>query len=300
MRAGVLLLGLVLAACPSAGTKQEGGGSQGSQDEPASPARPALPQSEAEFLDLLAPVPTESGAVRIRYSMTGPGGLAGELTVVQKAGGWRREDWSVSSSEAGTKTSGTTLITPDLIWVNSDDLPGKIRDNYLRGLAIAWLKLDPQSRDKAAESLLAWRAELEKSREEHPGDVEVIHGVQCLRMRIAAQNLCMWEETGLLLRYQGGAFELAVLAVELAPAIDDATFELPALAQLAERIPPEPSDPDGQIAALVRGDFAPVAGVLAPGLRVPGFVDADGPEEAEPPPEQPPPEQPPPAQPPPN
>lgn len=238
--------------------------------------RPKLPSTEAEFLELLAPVPTASGALRIRYVMAGPGGLWGELTLTQKSGGWRREDWKLRASEDSVEVSGTTIITPTQIWTSVGDEPGELTVNPLGGLAAAWAEREPAEREKAVEGLLAWRAELEKSRAEHPGDSETIQGIRCLRLRIAAQNLCMWEEAGLFLRYQGSAFEIEATTLERDPQIAGDTFELPARAKQAKRVEAVGGDHRGQVDALIRGDHAPIATLLAPGLRMPEFVEQAG------------------------
>ena len=49
----------------------------------------------------------------------------------------------------------------------------------------------------------------------------------CLQTRIAAQNICLWEETGLMLRYEGSAFRIEAVNIDRAPKLAPDTFTLP-------------------------------------------------------------------------
>jgi hypothetical protein len=66
-------------------------------------------------------------------------------------------------------------------------------------------------------------------------------GVACLQTRVAAQNVCMWEETGLLLRYEGSAFRIEAFSIDRAPQLQPDMFALPSEAQGAVPTAAEPA-----------------------------------------------------------
>jgi hypothetical protein len=262
----VLALGVVLLGCPSETPRDEKQNSDVAPESVETP-KPKSPTDEAGVLELLAPMP--EGAVELRHAITGPGGLAGELVIVQKSGGWRSERWTMTSGEGQLAVEGRTIATPRLLWTGTGAEPGEKVDLHLGAIADAWLALPPERRDAAATNLAQWRAELEKSRLEQPGEGETIAGVRCVKMRIAAQNLCLWEETGLLLRYEGAAFELVATKVTTNPTIAKDAFELPAQAKDAKQVAVEPIDAKALVEGLADGKVGPIAAVLAPGMRLP-------------------------------
>lgn len=268
MRRSVVSLAVLLLGCPAGEDGAEDVASKGAPEQIEAPAKPISPSDEAGVLALLAPMP--GGTVELTYRITGPGGLAGELVIIQKAGGWRSERWTMTSGEGQLDVAGRTIVTPRLLWTATGEQPGERIDLHLGALADAWLALPPERRDAAAGNLVAWRDELAKSRLEQPGEGETIEGIRCVKMRIAAQNLCLWEETGLLMRYEGAAFELVVTKLTRNPTIAKDAFELPAQAKDAKQVLVEAIDEKALIEGLADGKVGPVAALLAPGQRLPG------------------------------
>ncbi|MFV8751159.1 hypothetical protein ACNOYE_11495 [Nannocystaceae bacterium ST9] len=287
MRRLVISLAVVLLGCPS--TSSTGDQSEAAEPEireyvpplPETPAKPTSPADEVGVLALLAPVPvaqhpeSPNGSIELRYQITGPGGLTGELVVIQKAGGWRSERWTMTGGEGQLAVAGQTIATPRKLWTATGDQPGEITSVQLGALADAWLALTPARRDLALEHLRAWRNDLAKSRLEQPGESETIQGIRCIKMRIAAQNLCMWEEAGLLMRYEGAAFELLVTAVTLNPTIPADAFELPKRAEAAKVIESEAVDAKALIEGLADGKVGPVAALLGSGARMPVLAKSE-------------------------
>jgi len=270
----VVAAALVLLACPSEPSDKVEAKSGAS--EPSTTTSKS-PSDEAGVLALLAPMPigdapeSPDNAIELRYTITGPGGLAGEWVVLQKAGGWRSEAWTMKSNDA-LEVSGRTIATPRTLWTSSGEQPGEQTTIQLGALADAWLALPSERRDAALLHLREWRDELAKSRLEQPGEGETIAGVRCVKMRIAAQNLCLWEEAGVLMRYEGAAFELQVSALDRNPSIPADAFELPARAKDATPIAAEPIDAKALVEGLAEGKVAPIAALLAPGLRLPALT----------------------------
>jgi hypothetical protein len=262
VRRSVLVLAVVLLGCPSGQERADAG----TAEQTEAPPKPTSPSDEAGVLALLAPMP--EGAVQISYDITGPGGLAGELVIVQKAGGWRSERWTMTTADNQLAAEGRTIATPRMLWTATGVQPGERMDLHLGAIADAWLALPPERRDAAAANLAQWRAELEKSRLEQPGEGETIEGIRCVKMRIAAQNLCLWEETGLLLRYEGAAFQLVAMKITTNPSIAKDAFELPPQAKDAKQVAVEPIDATALVEGLADGKIGPIGAVLAPGMRL--------------------------------
>lgn len=254
MRRALGLLVVSLLGCPG---KQADPGEVEGAGKPTVSAESKRPDDEASVLAELAPMP--DGPVELRYRITGPGGLVGELVVLQKPGGWRSERWTMTTGEGQLEVSGRTIATPRVLWSATGEQPGEQSEARLGALADAWLALPVERQDAALTHLRAWRAELAKSRLEAPGEVETIQGIGCVKMRIAAQNLCLWEAPGLLMRYEGAAFELLVTSVTRNPSVPDGEFELPAQAKDAKRVPVEPIDAKALIEGLADGKVGPLA-----------------------------------------
>lgn len=269
----------MLLGCPSAEQRADTGAAEKAPEQVENPgqfenppeAEVASSSDDADVLALLAPLP--AGPFELRYRITGPGGLTGELVVIQKAGGWRSERWTMTS-DGQLAIEGRTIATPRMLWTAVGEQPGETTALHLGALADAWLALPPERRDAAAANLTEWRAELAKSRLEQPGEGETIEGVRCVKMRIAAQNLCLWEETGLLMRYEGAAFELVVTKVTRDPAIAKDAFELPAISKDAKQVPVEGIDAKALVEGLADGKVGPIAALLAPGLRLPELAES--------------------------
>ncbi len=269
-----LLVALLLLGCSSEPAGPQTADSSEAQLGIASSS--PSPSDEAGVLALLAPVvatirpsdpEAETQAIELRYEITGPGGLVGELVTLHAAGGWRSERWTMTGGEGQLEVQGQTIATPRMRWTaTGEQQPGERMEVHLGALADAWLALSSERRDAAFANLQAWRAELAKSRIEQPGETETIQGVRCVKMRIATQNLCLWEEAGLLMRYEGAAFELLVTSVTRNPTIPSGAFELPPRAKAATVAPVEPIDAPALIEGLADGKVGPVAALVGPGM----------------------------------
>jgi hypothetical protein len=265
----VLLAILAAAACGGGGSDARGG----AENAKASAAPDPAPSTEAEFLQALAPLP--GAGVRVVYDVDGPGSLDGTLEILARPGGFRRENWALtrpSTDGAVRQVRGSTIQTPSASWSGIEGEAGTKTASPLEGLARAYLALEPASRAAAAENLRRWHADLRQARTEHPGDVREIAGTGCLQMRVAAQDLCLWEEAGLALEYRGAEFTVVATRIELDTAIEDGAFALPERAAQARTVALPAAfdlDPEAGMRALVAGDYGPLAAVLTPGLRMP-------------------------------
>jgi hypothetical protein len=274
-RAGLVVLVSVLA-CRPAQPEDERGDAPAQVDAAGSTSseRPG-PSDEAGVLALLAPLPvtddpeSPSAALELRYRISGPDNLEGELVAQHKAGGYRSERWTMRG-DAGLELSGRTIATPHVQWTAVGEQAGERRERPLAALATAYLALAPERRAAALANLRAWRAELAKSRAEQPGEGETLVGERCVTMRIAAQDLCLWEETGLLLRYEGAAFSLVVTAIDRQPTLPADAFELPAIAADAKRVDTPKLDAAALIEGLADAKVAPLVEQLA-GVQLPGI-----------------------------
>ncbi len=285
MRAGLLVLASVLACRPASendegGEPRDGGAEAGNTSGGSALAseRPG-PSDEAGVLALLAPLPvaddpeSPAATLELRYRISGPDNLAGELVALHKAGGYRSERWTMHG-DAGLELAGRTIATPSVQWTTVGEQAGERRERPLAALANAYLALAPERRAAALANLRAWRAELAKSRVEQPGEGETLEGERCVTMRIAAQDLCLWEETGLLLRYEGAAFSLVVTAIERGPTLPADAFVLPAIAADAKRVEAPKVDAAALIEGLADGKVAPLVEQLA-GVQMPVLAAPD-------------------------
>lgn len=285
MRAGLLVLASVLACRPASendegGEPRDGGAEAGNTSGGSALAseRPG-PSDEAGVLALLAPLPvaddpeSPAATLELRYRISGPDNLAGELVALHKAGGYRSERWTMHG-DAGLELAGRTIATPSVQWTTVGEQAGERRERPLAALANAYLALAPERRAAALANLRAWRAELAKSRVEQPGEGETLEGERCVTMRIAAQDLCLWEETGLLLRYEGAAFSLVVTAIERGPTLPADAFVLPAIAVDAKRLETPKVDAAALIEGLADGKVAPLVEQLA-GVQMPALAGPD-------------------------
>lgn len=260
------------------------------KDEPKpKPSSTTLPEVERApdtsdaFLARLVPLP-DGEPVVIVYDVKGPGGLVGSLELMARPGGWRRENWTLERPNVegnATRLRGSTIQTPGRMWSAMEGKPETAvwAESPLADLGEAYLALDPESRARAVESLDRWHADLAAARAEHPGDTREVAGTPCLQLEIAAQSLCLWERTGLPLRYVGSQFTVEAVRVEATARVTDATFAIDEAAlteaqkvELPERFR---LDSERSLKALVDGDYAALSLVLTPGLRLP-LPDADG------------------------
>jgi hypothetical protein len=225
------------------------------------------PETAQAFVAELSPLPTD--ALLVVYDINGPGGMTGTLEVMLAAGARRRENWSLSVWVDGSpvELTGSTVQTADAIAVEGP--AGRSVDRVPLGdLARAYLAADAQTQQRAVASLRALHARLGAPDE---GTREEILGVACRPMRVASQDLCMWDATGLPLRYQGDAFELRAVRIDLDPQLGEHAFSI------EEALPPatEGWDAAAALRALAAGSYGELGPWLHPGLRLPtGDVSA--------------------------
>lgn len=268
-RAGILLALVLASGCKGNDAPQ----SDGTTEQQPQPL--AMPTTDAAFLAELAPLPDGAEAIEVRYRISGSG-LGGEMVVIVGAGGKRHEHWQLHAGvgETELRTAGSRIVDADHMWTAIDGKPGQLRVNHLGALARAWLALDEAARAKVVESIRTWHRMLAEQRAADPGTRGEVLGVPCLQTRIAAQNVCMWEEAGLLLRYEGSAFTIEATQIDRAPKLDAQTFALPAEAKTATADAGTPPNFEQVLAEIADGSYGSVSAlVLAnealPALHVP-------------------------------
>lgn len=251
----------------------------------AVPTKPSAPGTRDGFLAELAPLPHPT--LVIVYRVDGPAEISGTLELMVKRGGYRRENWTVEIPVPGgppQSRQGTTIQAPDFVYAQTPGKGGTVSlvASPVGALADGYLALEPPRREKVIGALRKWHGDLASARTEHPGETREILGHRCLWTRVAAQSVCIWEQAGLPLRYEGDAFTVEAVRIETKPNLAENAFAVPP--ELADRKPgPVPDgaelDPVEALAALEAGNYAPLALALAPGFRLPtgllsGQVDA--------------------------
>jgi hypothetical protein len=225
-----------------------------------------LPASEAEFLAELVPLPDGAAAIEVQYQISGSA-LTGDMTLTLAAGGNRREQWQLTAGapDSGLGTKGLRIVTADQVWIANESAPGELSVSHLGALARAYMRLPEPSRASIIESIRAWHRMLAEQRErDESARVEVL-GVTCLQTRIAAQNVCMWEETGLLLRYEGSAFRIEATKIDRAPQLSPDTFTLPPEAKMAVPSAAAEQDYTKILQDIAAGSYGSVSGLLFAG-----------------------------------
>lgn len=280
-RALVAGLCLALSACGASPAADESQGADKGEagaatatnttTSPPTSKRP-IPNDAAAFLARLAPVP--EGAVRIRYTLRGPGGSEGELDVVMRSGLQRAERWSLRMPKPGAESltvGGASTMTPAHMWAGERGAPGERYPLPFEAIAERYVQADAAQRAGWIAQIDAWHAALAGARRDAPGDRDEVAGISCLKMQMAGQDLCLWEETGLPLRHRGAAFELEAQRVEVGAALSDADFEAPPAAAQAKTVaaPATPVNAENFFELLERQDSAALSLVLTPGLRLP-------------------------------
>jgi len=229
-------------------------------------ATPA-PDTREGFLAVLAPLPSD--AVRVTYDVEGPGGLSGELEILLLAGGRRREAWVLElplRDGATHRIESSAVQTEDYAWVGSGgDL--EIERSPLGALADAYLGLPQSERRVIVDSLDSFRSRIASARKSVAAPDREILGVPCLSTRLAAQDLCVWEETGLPLDYRGNAFSLRAREVVMDAPIPPDAFLVSA--EVKREAPGPDLDPHESLRRLARQDYAELGPLLHPGLRLP-------------------------------
>lgn len=264
MRPHVVALAVLAAACdaPASELAIE-------TEASAAPIAEALPIPDTRegFLRELAPLPSD--AVQVSYEVEGPGGLSGTLEVLLQPGGLRREHWILDLPVPGGESEsieGESIQTSDFAWTGAPSRWTVERAPF-GALADGYLGLAAEDRRAVIDSIRSFRDRLADARREHPGNAEEILGVSCLAVRLAAQELCVWEETGLPLRYAGNAFTLRALAIDLDPAIDAEAFAVPS--DVEHAAPAPDLDPQASLQRLAERNYAELGPLLHPGLRLP-------------------------------
>ncbi|MCA9652745.1 MAG: hypothetical protein H6712_30710 [Myxococcales bacterium] len=227
------------------------------------PADAPLPADREAILRELAPLP--SASLLVVYEVEGPGGLSGSLEVLARPGGLRRENWTLQvplGAEGERRLAGSTIQTPEGIWVEGSP-PESITPSPLGALADAYLELEPESRRAFVERIRALQATLAEAREHDEGPTEQILGVPCHVTRVAAIEMCLWEATGLPLRYEGEGLRLRALNVDANASLGDGAFALPFVPPAS----PPGFDAPASLRRFVEGELAELAPLLHPGLR---------------------------------
>jgi hypothetical protein len=228
-----------------------------------------IPADRDGVLHELAPLPAPS--IVVVYDVTGPAGLVGTLEVLAAPGGRRRENWTLRLPVDGSDHDlrGSKVRTPDAVWQSPDGTAGRLVPARLGAIADAIVDLDPATRTKVIELVRQWRGELDDARREHPGSVETIAGVECVRVPVGTGEVCTWEATGLPLRYVGpSSFAIVARHIDRESVLGASAFDIPLG---AERLAAPPFDVLDRVAAVARGDRSAIADlVLADEL--PGLV----------------------------
>lgn len=226
-----------------------------------------VPGSREGFLHVLAPMPSEGLAVS--YVVSGPAGLSGSLEILVAPGGRRREAWSLELPMPDGESywiEESAVQTEDYVWTGSGD-GLEVQRAPLGAIADAYLRLPHAERKRVVESLDAFRRRIVDARVEHPGPQREVLGVPCLATRLAAQELCVWEETGLPLEYRGNAFSLELQSIDEQADVPEEAFAVP---KAVERAAPSVDlDPEQSLRRLARRDYAELGPLLHAGLRLP-------------------------------
>jgi hypothetical protein len=174
-----------------------------------------------------------------------------------RAGGYKREQWELRTiGNESLRSAGLAITTPEQTWHANEGQAGELRPNMLTGLARAWAARDELERAAVVKAVRDWHALLQARRAEVPGDQGQILGVACLQTRVAAQNLCMWEEVGLFLRYEGSAFTIEATHIDRAPEVPADAFVLPPESRNAARIEVPTIDFGAALDESIHGNFA--------------------------------------------
>jgi len=231
-----------------------------------SPAAPeALPRDRQAMLAALAPLPTD--ALLVVYAIEGPAGIEGTLEVLARPGGHRRENWTIEvplGDEGTRRLAGSTIQTPDGVWIEGRE-PSTLAPSPLGALADAALALDDDQRRTVLDQLARHRATLASARADEPPPSARVLDVPCHVTRVATIEMCMWEATGLPLRYESDALRLRAVNIDLDASIGEHAFDLPFEAPRAR---PEFDAPQA-LRRLLEGDLSALAPYLHPGLRLP-------------------------------
>jgi len=225
------------------------------------------PQDREAILRELAPLPTDT--LLVVYEVEGPGGLTGTLEVLARPGGFRRENWTLSvplGAEGERRLAGSTIQTPDGVWAEGDP-PEAWTPSPLGAVADAYLALDEPTQQAAVHQLRQLRTTLADARAAEPSPDERILDMSCHVTRVATIEMCLWEATGLPLRYESEGLRLRALNIDTRVSIGEHAFDVPFVP-----VPPLDFDAKAAVTALAEGDLGDLAPLLHPGLRLPQAV----------------------------
>ncbi len=263
-------LGLMLAACDDAQPSSE---SRAAMVERLADVLPVviaadapLPKDREEILRELAPLPAET--LLIVYRVEGPGGMQGSLEVLARPGGLRRENWTLTvplGPEGERRIAGSTIQTPDAIWVEGQDASRMTR-SPVGALADAYLELDESGRRAVVDQLRTLGSTLADARQHDDTTPDTVLDIPCHATRVASTTMCIWEATGLPLRYTSDGLRLVAVNVDTQATFGEHAFDLPAPPDTTD---PMPFDARAALRRLVNGELGEVAPLLHPGLRLP-------------------------------
>lgn len=229
--------------------------------------RPApLPEDREAMLRALAPLPSD--ALLVVYELEGPAGIGGNFEVLARPGGYRRENWTIHvplGEQEERRLTGSTIQTPDGVWIEGRGAE-TFSPSPLGALADAALALDEPARRQVLAQLRTRRTTLAEARAEDGADPEQILDVPCHVTRVATIEMCLWEATGLPLRYESDGLRLQAVNIDDDASIGEHAFDLP--------FTPEGAGPAGfdahqALGRLAEGDLAELSPYLHPGLRLP-------------------------------
>ncbi len=216
--------------------------------------------------------PMPGGAVTVEYAVTGPGGMAGTMTVTAAAGARRAEQWSLSMPMPGAEAveiRGASIQTPAQSWTDAAEGSAELVALPLGRVGQRFFSLDVDTQHAIVDHVRTWHTEVLQGRQAHPGTMDAVAGRPCLRSQTAGQSLCVWEQTGLPLEYRSEAFTLVATEVLEGVLVDETTFEIPGGAQRkADAL--EAFDVKKSLEKLAAGDLAELPGLLQPRLRLTG------------------------------
>jgi hypothetical protein len=226
-----------------------------------------LPKTREAFLAELLPMPADT--IVVVYDVAGPAGLVGTLEVLARPGGYRRDNWRLQLPvpDAGpVQIAGSTVQTPDERYRDSGPDGATVDTVVLGALADAYVEAAPNVRAAVVESIRNWHDALRVGRADHRGELDRIARVTCVQTRVVQSRLCLWEEAGLPLAYEGSVFSVRAKHVERDAQLGGNAFEIP---QAAEARSDAAFDPRRTLEALAAGDVAALAVLTQPGLQLP-------------------------------
>jgi len=228
---------------------------------------PASPQA---LFEEFAPMP--GGAVTIEYTVSGPGGMSGTMSVTAAQGARRAEHWSLSMPMPGAQAieiRGASIQTPALSWTDAAEGSAELVALPLGRVGEGFFLLDVSTQHAIVDHVRTWHEEVARGRESHPGSIDAVADKPCLRSQTAGQSLCVWEDTGLPLEYRSQAFTLVATKVVEGVTVDESTFRIPEGAQ-RKADSRAAFDVEKSLEKLAAGDLAELPGLLQPRLRVTG------------------------------